>query len=66
MLINEIRSECWYAFLIIIIITCGMFLCNSANKEAVWEAKYEAWTFNNNPQEGNGWINSIVRPEKNP
>lgn len=66
MLIDEIRSECWYLFILIIIITCGMFLCNIANKEAVWEEWYLNYEYNLNPQEGTGFIDSIVRPEKSP
>ena len=40
-----------------------MLLCDIGNREAVWEEKYSSWTFNENPQEGNGWIDSVVRPE---
>ncbi len=66
MLINEIKSECWYVFLVIIIIACGMLLCDIANREAVWEEKYSSWIFNETPSEGTGWIDSVVRPEKSP
>ena len=66
MLINEIRSECWYAFLIIIIIACGMLLCDIGNREAVWEEWYQNYEYNLDPQEGTGWIDSIVRPGNNP
>ncbi len=66
MLINEIKPECWDVFILIIIIACGMFLCDIANREAVWDLKYQNWIFNDNPQEGTSWIDSIVRPEKSP
>lgn len=40
--------------------------CDIANREAVWEEKCQNWSWNLNPQEGTGFIDSIVRPEKNP
>lgn len=65
-MINEIKSECWYVFLVIIIITWGMFLCAAHNYYTAWESTYQNWHYNLNPSEGTGWIDSVVRPEKNP
>ena len=64
MLIDEIKSECWHVFVLIIIITWGMLLCDIGNREAVWEEKYASWIFNENPSEGNGFIDSIVNKNK--
>lgn len=66
MLIDEIKSECWHVFILVIIITWGMFFCDIGNREAVWEEKYAACTFNKNPSGGSGFIDSIVCPEKSP
>lgn len=64
MLIDEIKSECWHVFMLIIVISCGMFLCDIANREAVWEEKCASWTYNKTPSEGSGFIDSIVDKTK--
>lgn len=64
MLIDEIRSECWHLFILIIIIACGILLCDIANREAVWNLKYQNWTFNTNCPLPDGFSRAMIDPDK--
>ncbi|MCK5603639.1 hypothetical protein KAR91_17265 [Candidatus Pacearchaeota archaeon] len=62
MLIDEIKSECWHVFVLIIIIAWGMFFCDVGNREVMWKEKYQNWEYNLNPQEGAGFYDAIIKP----
>lgn len=61
-MINEIKKEIIYVFWMCVILAWGCMICDISNRQALWEQKYASWTFNENPQEGTGWIDSIVKP----
>lgn len=66
MLIDNIKAECWYVFLLWIIIIWGLLLCDIANRKATLEEWYQSYEYNIDCDSGSGWIDSIVTPEKKP
>ena len=62
MLINEIKSECWHVFILIIIIACGMLLCDIGNREAAWDLKYQNWEYNIDCDSGSGFYDAMIKP----
>ena len=61
-MIKEIQSEIWYVLILWIIITWGIAICD-LNYRLSDDAFCDNWTYNVNPQEGTGFIDSIVKPE---
>lgn len=63
-MIKEIKSEITYVFWMCVILAVGVLSCIANNHYYTWEEEYTSWTFNENPQEGSGWIDSIVDKTK--
>lgn len=61
-MIREIISEIKYWFWMCVILSIGMLSCVAHNHYYTWEANYSHWEYNLIPHEGNGWINSIIKP----
>lgn len=60
-MIREIMSEVKYLFWMVVILSIGMLSCIAHNHYYTWEANYLYWEYSSNPQEGAGWIDSIIR-----
>lgn len=61
-MLSEIRSEVSHVMVILVLIFCIIAYSVTYNKEALWEGKYASWTFNENPQEGTGFVDAIIKP----
>lgn len=40
MLINEIKEEVIYVFILVVILEFGLFLCDISNRQSMWEEAY--------------------------
>jgi len=60
-MIKEIKSEIWYVLILWIIITWGIAICD-INQRIESHDFCQNWEYNLNPQEGTGFIDSIVKP----
>jgi len=62
MLIEEIKAEAIYVLTLWIIITWGIVACDIKYRMS---SQYfcDNWTYSLDPQEGTGFIDSIVKPE---
>lgn len=61
-LLQDIMQEIRYCLILSMIIIIGTLSCIPANKEALWQERYQNWEYNLNPQEGSGWIDAAVKP----
>lgn len=61
-MIKEIQSEIWYVLILWIIITNGIMILDIQYRMS---SQYfcDNWGYNLTPQEGTGFIDSIVKPE---
>jgi len=60
-MIKEIQSEIWYVLILWIIITWGIAICDLKYRLSD-DAFCDNWEYNLTPQEGTGFIDSIVKP----
>lgn len=51
-------------FIFIIVILLLSFWCIVENEKLVWDYKYENWIYNTDPQESTGWIDAIIKLNK--
>jgi len=61
-MIKEIQSEIWYVLILWIIITWGIMICDF-DQQLKSHDFCQSWEYNLTPQEGTGFIDSIVKPE---
>lgn len=61
---KKIKIEFIYSSILIIIIFLNIIWCTVENENLVWNYKYENWVYNTNPQEGTGWIDAVIKINK--
>ena len=63
-MINGIISEAKHCFWIVVIISFGMIWCDLGNREALWEDKYQSWTYNTDCPIPDGFSRAVIDPDK--
>lgn len=58
----EIKKEIKHWLWLCVILAWGLMFCDIGNRQVLWGQEYQNWEYNLNPQEGTGWIVSIVKP----
>lgn len=65
-MLSEIRDEVSRVMIIVVLIFCIVATSVTYNKEALWEEKYSNWMFNTDCDSGTGFVDAMIKPEKNP
>lgn len=63
-MVKEIMLEVKDWFWIVVIIAFGMCFCDIGNREALWEDKYQGWTFNTDCPVPDGFSRAMIGPDK--
>ncbi len=62
-MIREIISELWYVFILAMIIFYGLMCMDISNRMSMYDC-CQNWEYNLTPDEGSGFENAMVDPNK--
>lgn len=62
MLIDEIKSECWYVFILVVILLWGLIICEIPQREIELEKMYRNWEYNIDCDSGSGFYDAMIKP----